>query len=55
MAGGYGGIQLQAGNADGSKFVLTAGREQNPVNYVSFLRFDAVHQLATQRPRRRRH
>ncbi|MEM9353286.1 MAG: SUMF1/EgtB/PvdO family nonheme iron enzyme [Planctomycetota bacterium] len=40
VAGNLGGIELQAGNADGSKFVVQAGREQNPVTYVSF--FDAM-------------
>jgi len=40
MAGNFGGIELQAGNADGSKYVAQAGREQNPVTYVSF--FDAM-------------
>lgn len=40
MADNFGGIELQAGNADGSKFVAQAGREQNPVTLVSFL--DAV-------------
>lgn len=40
MAGADGGIQLQAGNAPGSKFVLIPGRENNPVTYVSW--FDAA-------------
>ena len=40
MAGNFGGIELQAGNADGSKYVAQAGREQNPVTFVSF--FDAI-------------
>ena len=40
MAGNFGGIELQAGNADGSKYVAQAGREQNPVTFVSF--FDAM-------------
>ena len=40
MADNFGGIELQAGNPDGSKFVAQAGREQNPVSFVSF--FDAM-------------
>ncbi len=47
MAGIFGGIELQAANAAGSKFVAQAGREQNPVLLV---RFGPVHQLARQRP-----
>jgi len=40
MAGNFGGIELQAANAAGSKFVAQAGREQNPVTYVSW--YDSV-------------
>ena len=40
MAGNLGGIELQPGNPNGSRFVAQAGREQNPVTYVSF--FDAM-------------
>jgi len=40
MAGNFGGIELQAGNAVGSRFVAQAGRENNPVTYVSW--FDAA-------------
>jgi formylglycine-generating enzyme required for sulfatase activity len=37
MAGFLGGIVLQAGNADGSNYVAKDGRENNPVNWVSWL------------------
>jgi len=40
MAGNFGGIELQSGNAAGSKFVAQAGRENNPVTYVSW--YDSV-------------
>lgn len=40
MAGNFGGIELQAGNAVGNRFVARSGREQNPVTWVSF--FDAM-------------
>jgi len=40
MAGNFGGIELQVGNAVGSKFVAQTGREQNPVTYVSW--YDSV-------------
>jgi len=36
MSLSYGGIQLQPANADGSKYIIKAGRGQHPVNYVSF-------------------
>ncbi len=36
MANEFGGISFNAGNANGSKYVLTAGRENYPVNYVSW-------------------
>ena len=32
----FGGIDLQAGNAPGSRFVARAGRENNPVTFVSW-------------------
>lgn len=40
MAGNFGGIEFQAGNANGSKFVAQAGRENNPVSSVSW--YDAA-------------
>jgi len=40
MAGDFGGIELQAANAAGSRFVSQAGRENNPVTYVSW--YDSV-------------
>ncbi len=39
MAGNFGGIE-NTGTTDGSRYVAQAGREQNPVTYVSF--FDAM-------------
>ncbi|WP_146575145.1 SUMF1/EgtB/PvdO family nonheme iron enzyme [Botrimarina hoheduenensis] len=39
MAGIFGGIE-NTGAVDGARYVAQAGREQNPVNYVSF--FDAM-------------
>ena len=36
MAGNFGGFELQAGNADGAKYVAQVGREQNLVTYASF-------------------
>ena len=36
MAGNFGGIEVQAGNAAGSRFVAQAGRENNPVSLVSW-------------------
>jgi len=40
MASNSGGIELQAANAAGSKFVAQAGRENNPVTIVSW--YDSV-------------
>ncbi len=40
MAGNFGGIELQAANASGSRFVSQAGRENNPVTFVSW--YDSV-------------
>jgi len=40
MTGNFGGIELQAANAAGSKFVTQTGREQNPVTFVSW--YDSV-------------
>jgi len=40
MANNFGGIELQAANAAGSKFVAQAGRENNPVTYVSW--YDSI-------------
>lgn len=39
MAGNFGGIE-RTGEIDGARYVAQAGREQNPVTYVSF--FDAM-------------
>ena len=39
MAGNFGGIE-NTGGIDGARYVAQAGREQNPVTYVSF--FDAM-------------
>jgi formylglycine-generating enzyme required for sulfatase activity len=32
----YGGISFNGGNANGSKYVLTVGRENHPLNYVTW-------------------
>lgn len=40
MAGNFGGIELHADNANGSKFVAQAGRDQHPATWVTF--FDAM-------------
>ena len=40
MAGTYGGISVNAGASAGSKYATVAGRENKPVNYVSW--FDAA-------------
>jgi formylglycine-generating enzyme required for sulfatase activity len=40
MAGNSGGIELQSGNANGSKFVAQAGRENNPVTIVTW--YDSI-------------
>lgn len=37
MIGDFGGIELQASNPNGSKFVAQPGREQHPVAYVTYL------------------
>lgn len=40
MANTFGGIELQAGNAVGNRFVVQSGRSNNPVTYVSW--FDSI-------------
>ncbi len=40
MTGNFGGIEFQAGNADGSKYVVQTGRGNTPVTYVSW--YDAA-------------
>jgi formylglycine-generating enzyme required for sulfatase activity len=36
MAGNFGGIELQTGNTPGNRFVVQAGRENNPVTFVTW-------------------